>query len=199
MGTFCPSLNLVIWWRYNFVRILERIRRNFSPALAPACWLGWFWNWWCQQMLVIVQVTSVLFSWRYLKNRALIDPMFLSANTDLVSLQVEERWIPDCWQKLANSGAISRLLSTQFFVGFGDTGLDPQRNRGCKTVGPRLLPSMTSIRACRHDAAIFRFSETTHTNRLSVSTAAKRDVIPWLNFESCCISAKSIDQISLSP
>ena len=84
MGTFCPSLNLVIWWRYNFVRILERIRRKISPALAPACWLGWFWNWWCQQMLVIVQVTSVLFSWRYLKNRALIDPMFLSANTDLV-------------------------------------------------------------------------------------------------------------------
>ena len=57
------------------------------------------------------------------------------------------------------------------------TSLDPRQNRGCKNGVTRLLPSMTSIRACLQAAAVLRLSGTTHTNRLSVSTATKRNVI----------------------
>ena len=127
--------------------------------------------------------------------------IFRSANADLVSLFVEYKSMAAFWQNDANSSANYRPLSTQIFSGFPGTAVVPlvaRQKSGCILGDSFLMSEIISFNAFLHESAVFRFIGRTQRNRLSVSTATKRKLTPLFGRASCCISAKSTDQISLS-
>ena len=147
---------------------------------------------------------AVLLSCRNLKITAFKDRMFRSANADLGSLCVEYRPMSFSRQKRENSSANSRPLSTQIFSGFGRVFELDRQNIGFIIIIVFELTlfersdSMSFCNASLHSAAVCSFNGNAQTKRLSVSTATKMKLIPWLYQDNFCISAKSRDKISFN-
>ena len=117
-----PNANVLSEFKFWFLMALQTCKDTRNVSLEFFIWFGA--NLMTRLILELMMstnacncswYTSVLFPWRFFKIRALIDLLFFSADTDLVSLQVEWIWMPDCWQKLANSRAISRPFYPIFF------------------------------------------------------------------------------------
>ena len=93
-------------------------------------------------------------------------------------------------QNNANSPSNSLPLSAQSFSG---------EKFFMQDFGPvlRLLETMIFFRTSAHSLEVFDFIPDAQRNRLRVSTATKR-YLTELSLASCCMSAKSFDQISFS-
>ena len=88
-----------------------------------------------------------------------------------------------------------------YFFQFPGTAVVPlvaRQKSGCILGDSSLMSEVICFNAFLHESAVFRLIGRTQRNRLSVSTATKRKFTPLFGRASCCTSAKSTDQISLS-
>ena len=132
---------------------------------------------------------------------AFSERIFRSANADFVSLFVEYKSMASFRQNDATSPANSRPLSTQFFTGFPGTAMVPLVARpksGCILGDWSVMSEMIPFNAFLHESVVFCLIGRIQRNRLCVSTGTKKKKLtPFFGQASCCISAKSTDQISL--